>query len=467
MSVVNDNEIDWQAFRDELGEIAVTDSPRMVKQKSRDCFWYSPILKQKLNDRTADLLVRPRDRDELKRVLALAYAHRVPLTLRGGGTGNYGQAVPLDGGVIIDMTGLNQIREIGPDFVRAEAGCNLRSLNDALREKGRELPIFPSTQRIATVGGFVGGGSSGIGTVRHGTLRDPGNIIELMVLSVEAEPKEHVFRGDAINDIHHAWGMNGVIVEVTLPTVPREDWINCLASFADYETAFAAGKQLAGRKDICFKLVSTVDARIAAYFKKLQARLGEPRHLLISLVARDDLEGFRALAEAAGGRLDLAMDEAELQAAELPHVFEFSYNHTTLQVIKADPSWTYLQVMVPAPIDVAKVGALGRRFGDELYMHHEFARLGGELVAFDLPVLRFTSEARLYEIMDLYEAEGFPVSDPHTYVIEEGGMKQADYRHLAMKKRLDPLGLLNSGKSKTWARVKDLTADEIDALQGV
>ena len=399
-------------------------------------------------------------------VLRLAYAHRVPLTLRGGGTGNYGQAVPLDRGVIIDMTGLNRILEIGADFVRAEAGCNLRSLNDALRAEGRELPIFPSTQRMATVGGFVGGGSSGIGTVRHGTLRDPGNIIELKVLSVEAEPSEHIFRGEAINVIHHAWGLNGVIVEVTLPSVPREDWINCVASFPDYETAFAAGKRLAGDPDICFKLVSTVDARIAAYFKKLQARLGEPRHLLITLVARRDLEGLGALVTEAGGRLDLAMDEAELKAAELPHVFEFSYNHTTLQVIKADPSWTYLQVMIPPPIDVAKVGALGHRLGDEVYMHHEFARLGGELVAFDLPVVRFTGDERLYEIVDIYEAEGFPVSDPHTCIIEDGGMKQADYRHLAMKKRLDPIGLLNSGKSKTWARVKDLPADEIEAMQG-
>ena len=137
----------------------------------------------------------------------------------------------------------------------------------------------------------------------------------------------------------------------------------------------------------------------------------------------------------------------------------------SLQVIKADPSWTYLQVMVPGPIDVAKVGELGRRLGEEAYMHHEFARLDGKLVAFDLPVVRYTSDARLYEVMDIYEKEGFPVSDPHTCVIEEGGMKNADYRHLAMKKRLDPLGLLNSGKSKTWARVKDLPAEEIDGLR--
>jgi ribosomal protein L15E len=98
-------------------------------------------------------------------------------------------------------------------------------------------------------------------------------------------------------------------------------------------------------------------------------------------------------------------------------------------------------------------------------MHHEFASLGGELVAIDLPVVRYTNDERLYEIIATYEAHGCPVSDPHTCIIERGGMKKADYRHLAYKKRLDPRGLLNSGKSEEWPRVKDMEPDAIEALQ--
>ena len=97
-------------------------------------------------------------------------------------------------------------------------------------------------------------------------------------------------------------------------------------------------------------------------------------------------------------------------------------------------------------------------------MHHEFVKLEGKLVAFDLPVLRFSSEERLYEIIGIYEEYGLPVSDPHSCIIEDGGMKRADYRHLATKKRFDPAGLLNSSKSREWAQVKDMSADAIAAL---
>ena len=146
-------------------------------------------------------------------------------------------------------------------------------------------------------------------------------------------------------------------------------------------------------------------------------------------------------------------------------MFEFSFNHTTLQVLKVEKSATYLQVRVPAPIDVTRVDAVREILGSEVLMHHEFVRLNDALVAIDLPVIFYTTDERLYQIMQIYEDHGLPVSDPHTFIIEGGGMKIADYQRLACKKRLDPLGLLNPGKSKEWPRVKDMDPQAIEALQ--
>ncbi len=465
MSLSGKNDIDWAAFAAALGDIETIDKAPLVKQKSRDFFWYSPVLKRKLSGCCGDLVACPKNEKELGHVIVTAHAWRIPVTLRGGGTGNYGQAMPLDGGLIIEMTRIDEILEIGPDFVKVQAGCNIRRLNQSLRAAGRELPIYPSTERMATIGGFIAGGSGGTGSVDHGMLRDKGNIVDLTVLTMEAEPRRLVLTGEDIDIVHHAWGINGIILAMTLRTVPTRDWINCIASFDSYSAAFDAGLALAERAGLHRKLVSTVDARIAAFFKKLETRLGAGRHLLLGLVARENVGTFAEIAAAAGGRLELSLDAAEMTAAELPSVSEFSFNHTTLLVLKVDKTVTYLQVRVPAPMDSEKVAALNEVFGDEVLMHHEFIRLGGELVGIDLPVVRYSSDERLYEIIAIYEDWGFPVSDPHTCIIEDGGMKHADYRHLAAKKRFDPLGLLNSGKSREWARVKDMAPDEIEALQ--
>lgn len=465
MSISGKNDIDWQGFRGALGDVPVIDKAPLIKRKSRDFFWYSPVLDRELKHCVGDLVAQPRSQEELSEVLKTAFAWGVPVTLRGGGTGNYGQAVPLEGGLIVEMTGLNRILEIGEDFVRAEAGCNIHKVNQALRENGRELPIFPSTERMATIGGFIGGGSSGIGSIEHGALRDKGNIAELTVLSLEASPCRHRFSGREVNDIHHAWGTNGVITEVTLKTAPTRDWINCIASFAEYRTAFKAGMVLGERDDLHRKLVSTVDQGICAHFAKLQSRIPAGRHLLLALIAREHLEPFERVIAEKGGALNLAMSQDEMAAADLPSIYEFAYNHTTLQVLLVDKSVTYLQAIVPAPIDAEAVENLRHKLGDEVMMHHEFARLSGNLVAVDLPVVRYSTDERLYGIIDLYEAHGFPVSDPHTCIIEKGGLKQADYRHLAYKKRLDPRGLLNPGKSEEWSRVKDMAPEAIEALQ--
>lgn len=463
-SISGKTDIDWDAFAEALAPVEIINTPVLIKKRSRDFFWYSPVLNAALKTCFGDLVALPKTREEMAHVLAVAFAHDAPVVLRGGGTGNYGQAVPVDGGLIIETTAMNRILDIGDGYVRCEAGANIAEVNAALQAQGQELVMFPSTQDIATIGGFVAGGSSGIGSAAHGMLRSPGNLISLKAMSVEDTPRELTFDGADALQIHHAWGMNGVITEVTLRTVPAKDWIGCMSTFDAYEAAYAAGCDLIGSPAVAPKLVSTVDARITDYFPRLKGHVRDGHHLLVSLVPSENVETFREIVGAHDGHVDLTMNDAQRAAAGLPHVFEFSYNHTTLQVLKADRSATYQQIGCPIPPDPKTVAALRPHLGDDVWMHHEFARLDGEIVTFDLPIIWYTTPQRLAEINQTYQAHGHTVYDAHTWYVEGGGLKNADYGHLAVKKRMDPKGLLNSAKSQAWANVCDLSPDEIAAM---
>ncbi|MEM1076712.1 MAG: FAD-binding oxidoreductase [Pseudomonadota bacterium] len=457
--------MDWAKIARRLAPVEVQDDPVTVKKRSRDFFWYSPVLNARLRRTFGDLVAVPKTREELAHCLAVAYANDIPVVLRGGGTGNYGQAVPLRGGLIIETTRMARILEIAGDTVRVEAGALMANINAALAEHGREMAMFPSTQDIATIGGFVAGGSAGIGSIANGALRERGNIRQLKALSVEDRPVEHVFDADDALLIHHAWGLNGAITEVTLRTVPRRDWIGCIVGFERYRDCYAAGYALASAPDtdIGRKLCCTVDARIVDYFPRLQGHVPKGVHILVSLVPREDMDAFNALMIEQGGTVHLEMDDAARQAAKLPHVFEFAYNHTTLQVLKSDRSATYQQVGVPDPSDADRVAAMSEKLGDDVWSHHEFSRYAGEIWSSDLPIIWFKDEVRLAEINAIYQSDQFVIYDAHAGTLEGGGMKP-DYRHLAMKKRLDPKGLLNPGKSETWPAVQHMTADEIEAL---
>ncbi len=456
---------DWSRIAALLAPVEVFDDPTTIKKRSRDFFWYSPILNAQLRRAFGDLVARPKTREELAHCIAVAHAHDVPIVLRGGGTGNYGQAVPLQGGLIIETTAMKRILDIGDGYVRVEAGALMADVNAALMAEGWEMAMFPSTQDIATIGGFVAGGSAGIGSIANGALRQKGNIIQIKALSVSETPVEHVFDAEESLRIHHAWGLNGAITEVTLRTVPTEDWIGCMIGFASYRDAYAAGYALASASadEIGRKLCSVVDARIADYFPRLEAHVPKGEHLVVTLVPRAHVDALRTLLASHGGTMHLAMGEAERIAAKLPHVFEFAYNHTTLQVLKSDRSATYQQIGVPDPSDADRVAAMRERLGDEVWPHHEFSRYDGAITAADLPIIWFKSPERLAEINATYEADGFIVYDAHVNAIEGNGL-QPDYRHLSWKKRLDPKGLLNPGKSRAWEEVRHLSADEIEAI---
>ena len=85
-------------------------------------------------------------------------------------------------------------------------------------------------------------------------------------------------------------------------------------------------------------------------------------------------------------------------------------------------------------------------------------------MTFDQPINWFSTPERLSQINATCEANGFPVYDAHIWPVVGGGMKVADFGHVAWKRRVDPRGELNAAKSAACSHVKHLQADEIEAL---
>ncbi|MDX2244844.1 MAG: FAD-binding protein, partial [Leptolyngbyaceae cyanobacterium bins.302] len=89
-------------------------------------------------------------------------------------------------------------------------------------------------------------------------------------------------------------------------------------------------------------------------------------------------------------------------------------------------------------------------FGDEVMMHLEFLRMGGRVYPAGLQIVRYTTPERLQAIMDYHDANEALIFNPHTYILEEGGRKTVDIKHLNFKEMMDPRGLLNPGKMRAW-----------------
>ena len=142
---------DIAAVKAALEGLAIEDNPQIVRQKSRDFFWYSPVLKRQLDEVTADIVVNATSEADVIRVLKACYAHDVPVTTRGAGTGNYGQAMPLSGGVVLNLAEMNKVLEVARGSVRAEAGAIMSAIDAAAHESGQELRMHPSTHRTAAI----------------------------------------------------------------------------------------------------------------------------------------------------------------------------------------------------------------------------------------------------------------------------------------------------------------------------
>jgi FAD/FMN-containing dehydrogenase len=440
------------AARAALAHLEIDDNPVSVRAKSRDFFWYSPVLKARLDHVAADFVVAPRSEAEVIEVLRVAYANDVPVTVRGAGTGNYGQAMPLAGGIVLHMKNMAEVTSVLPGRVVVQPGCLIKDLDAATRaQSGQELRMHPSTHATATIGGFIAGGSGGVGSCTWGALRDLGNIIRLRVVTMEAEPRVLEFTGEELHRVSHAYGTNGIITEIEMPLAPAYDWVDVLVTLPDFPAAVAYAAALGNEDGILKKLISVYEAPIpTTYFQRVAPHLAGNPQMLGLMIAPQSMEGFLTFHARHPGAEVLFRSDSTLWPREPGPVFEYGWNHTTLRALKVDPSITYLQVLYAADHYAEKIEAVRAAFPGEVMQHLEVMRDRGRVMFAGLSLVRFTSEARLDEIVRLHEEMGCMVFNPHRYTLEEGGRQSADATQLAFKCEADPKGLLNPGKMITW-----------------
>jgi FAD/FMN-containing dehydrogenase len=430
----------------------VLTAPAVLDRLSHDFYWYSPVLKPLLVDKTGDAAVQPVDANEVLAVLRFARKRGVPVTTRGAGTGNYGQCVPLEGGIVLDLSLMDELEEITADGVAVcQPGVRLGALETEARKVGWELRCYPSTLVKASVGGFLGGGSGGVGSVAHGGLRDFDTVRAFEVATMEDNPRLVLHEGAAVHEILHAWGTNGVLTRIWFALTPAVEWTQVTAAFDSYDEAFNFAESIATSPKWKKRLATVFEWPIPSFFTPVRRVVRDGKALVLIMIAREQVDALRAAAEAARGEVTFA--GAYVGPRTQPLLSDYTWNHTTLWAMKADPAFTYLQCGF-SPTECRKQFPLLReRFGDEILFHIEFMKNGeGVVIPGAIPVVRFVNEGRLNEMIAYCREIGVFVANPHVNYLEDGGRFRGDNLQLRAKEKYDPLGLLNPGKMISFRR---------------
>jgi glycolate oxidase len=198
-----------------------------------------------------EAVVTPRREADIGVVLELANRHRVPVTVRGRGTTLMGSAAPVRGGWVVDMLELNSVR-IDEDAGMAivGAGATNASVQRAADAKGWFYPPDPSSKEFCTIGGNIACNAGGMHGGKYGVTRD-----FVIALRGFLPTGEFVEWGTATKkfaagfNLRDLWigseGMLGVVTGAVLKLVPKPAarW-TLLTSFPNEVAALRAAKAL-------------------------------------------------------------------------------------------------------------------------------------------------------------------------------------------------------------------------------
>ncbi len=202
-----------------------------------------------------DFIVHPANAAEIAAIMEIANKYRIPVIPWGGGSGTQGGALPIYGGIMLDLKRLDKILAIDEQSltVRAQAGIILSQLEWAVNEKGLMLPHYPASANCATLGGCLAPRGTGTISTKYGKAEDLVLNMEVVLPTGEIIHTPHVPQHAAGPDFFRlflgAEGTFGIITEATmqLDYLPAARLLRAVL-FNDLSAALEAGRRIMTRR---------------------------------------------------------------------------------------------------------------------------------------------------------------------------------------------------------------------------
>jgi alkyldihydroxyacetonephosphate synthase len=162
-------------LEDIVGEENIVVDRAEMDAQSLDVWWVTRFLLSKETEIPKPLaIVFPRSTQEVVRLVKFANEHRIPLIPRGGGAGDVGGALPINGGIVVDTMKMDKIVALNERSltVRVQPGIIQNDLEEYLNRKGYTTNHLPASIMTSAVGGFIGTNGTGVLSSRYGKMTD-------------------------------------------------------------------------------------------------------------------------------------------------------------------------------------------------------------------------------------------------------------------------------------------------------
>lgn len=417
-----------------------------------------------------DYVLRPLNTEEVSRIVRLAYENEIPVTVRGAGTGLAGGAVPVKGGFVLDMSGMDRIVELDIDDIQVvvEPGVIQDKLNEVLKPLGFFFPPNPGSSAMCTIGGMIAYNASGMRCVKYGTTRHYVRDLEVVladgrVIHTGSKMLKSAAGYDLTQLLIGSEGTLGIITQASLKIVPLPKTRKLV--MAAFESAELAGKAVVKTfsSGVVPSACEILDRTSLKVLKRYDPKLVLPSEGDVILFEVDGTENSAQEAAAqvmevcSGLALSLKLAESEAEMAQIWAARRL----VGAAISRLDPTKSRIYVgedvgvpMKQIPKLLEKVQLISEEF-DLPAMKYGHIGDGNLHVALFIDVLKEEEWTRLKAAADKIHRTAIELGG--TVSSEHGvGAARGQYMELqwgpafevmrVIKKALDPKGILNPGK---------------------